>query len=110
MGQACTQGRDDPPDVESLLRELGGDTRLAEDLGLSSLEVIEAVFEVDERLMSGGDGLAVTDIATVEDLCRLCQDALRDAPAGPSLDAGDDELDRSVGRARERKRRRDTKL
>jgi acyl carrier protein len=108
LSAVATRSRPDPPDIGEIRTKLGGDTRLVEDLGLGSLEVIEAILEIDERLeVPDGEGIPMTDVSTVGELSGLCESALgvgRGA-SGPGSDQ-DDDLRRSLGRARDRRRKR----
>ena len=94
----------------ALRDELGGGARLDEDLGLSSLQVLEAVSALGERLRPGEAGcLAATDVRTVADLCRLFV-GRPSAPGSSGMGAEspplEDELLSGLNRAEARRRRR----
>jgi acyl carrier protein len=76
--------------------------RLTEGLGMTSFELAELVARLNEKLSADPfrTSLALTDVRTVEDLCR----AYRGRPAGLSVPPGkQDELEASLKRAQARR-------
>jgi hypothetical protein len=79
--------------------------RLTEGLGMTSFELADLVARLNARLSADpfGTSLALTEVQTVEDLCR----AYRGQPAGvPMPPAEQDKLEASVKRAEARRANR----
>ena len=79
--------------------------RLTEGLGMTSFELAELVARLNAKLSADpfGTSRALTDVQTVEDLCR----AYRGPPAGVSMPPGQqDELEASLKRAQARRANR----
>src|SRR5262245_66132490 len=77
---------------------IAGSERLTEGLGMTSFELAELVARLNAKLSADPfrTSLALTDLRTVEDLCR----AYRGQPAGVSVSPGkQDELEASGQRA-----------
>ena len=109
-----------PPDIDDVVRAelerflaassrtgvpIARSERLTEGLGMTSFELAELVARLNRRLSADPfrTSLALTDVRTVEDLCR----AYRGQPAGVSVPPGkQDELEASLKRAQARRANR----
>jgi hypothetical protein len=88
--------------------QMGRQAQLKEDLGLSSLQVLEAAGVLSGRLLPDSPSdIPITDVRSVEDLCSVFQKALASSTrAGQGDPPVDDELMGSVRRAGQRRTRR----
>lgn len=106
LGQVASS---DGVDTKVIASELGLDARLEADLGLTSLQVLDAAGRISERLRPGAESsVAITDVQSVADLCRLFQasDATVERTDEPGGGSPDPDLEAGLRRAGKRRDRR----